>query len=324
MICRYYLTYKCNATCDFCRIWDDESAQAVIEQDLTAVKRNLGKIRALKINKMVFTGGEPLMRSDLPQILQYAKRLGFHNTLITNGLLFPERAQEFTNTIDKLYVSFDYHNAQEHDRSRGQECFGEAVESIYCAKKIGIKSAILFTISRDSVMYLPEMIELADSMQTDIVINPVHHFFGLEGFENESLDYILRYFKRNNVYIDLAGMELLRQGGNNIAKPVCRAIKEVLTISPDGNILLPCINYANSRIPIEGDLKKMLSSNTIKDCTKLQGKMDLCDGCKDLDYLGPSLKSGGIRYQALSLVHGAESILKNVRKDVSTWKLFRR
>jgi MoaA/NifB/PqqE/SkfB family radical SAM enzyme len=57
VLCNYYLTYRCNAACSFCDIWEKPSPYVTLEQ----VEANLQALRRLGVQVVDFTGGEPLL-----------------------------------------------------------------------------------------------------------------------------------------------------------------------------------------------------------------------------------------------------------------------
>ncbi|MCU0353574.1 MAG: radical SAM protein, partial [Cytophagales bacterium] len=57
VLCNYYLTYRCNATCGFCDIWERPSPYATPEN----VLKNLTDLKRLGVKVIDFTGGEPLL-----------------------------------------------------------------------------------------------------------------------------------------------------------------------------------------------------------------------------------------------------------------------
>ncbi len=297
MICHYYLTYRCNCSCEFCRIWQDESFKDVHESHVYHVGKTLDSLKEFGVKRIIFTGGEPLLREDADEIFALARQKGFLITLYTNGLLFPDRAKKIASSLDEIYISIDSPLEDEHNRIRGQECFTEALDSLKAAKNMGLKNLINFTITRESLGYLPEMVELAEEFNSILNINPVHHFGGLEGFEKISVDYILRYSRNKNVRLDRAFMHLLKDGGNDISSPICRVADNIITISPDNHMILPCFNSRQTNIPLEGDLKRILDSNVVKGYKKLQGRFKECAGCSDLDCISSSINSTINKYR---------------------------
>ena len=273
-ICNYYVTLRCNDTCEFCSIWHNEDFKKIEEKPY-----ELSLLRNIGIEHINFTGGEPLLREDLPQLLKQAKELGFKIELTTNGILYPEKARLIGGLVDRLYFSLDYPISEEHDRSRGVECFHLVIKSIKLAQELGEKPIINFTMTRDNVRFLPEMVELAEKLKVMVYLNPVYDFHGTQGFENATLSHIRYYFKRKNVSLNLAVLKFIRNGGNRVILPRCKAKETTLTILPDGRKVSPCFFNQGGK----------------------QGREDVCSSCTCWPYMLPSFSKGLDKYFWLDL-----------------------
>ena len=117
ILCNYYVTYRCNAKCGFCDIWEKPSPLITLED----VEKNLKDLKKLGVKVIDFTGGEPLLHTQLKDFLQIAKDNRFLTTVTTNGLLYPKRAGELKGLIDMLHFSLDSSIAEEHDKMRGDQ-----------------------------------------------------------------------------------------------------------------------------------------------------------------------------------------------------------
>lgn len=314
MICNYHLTYKCFCRCEYCRIWQDETIDPLTNSTPGQIENNLISLKRLGVNTLNLMGGDPLTRNDLPEILSMSKKHGFRTNLYTNGMLYPKLANNINGLFDMLFISLDSPVEDEHNRIKGQECFKEALDSISAAVFFGAKTAIDFVLTRDSIRFLPEMVEIAQKHKAFLFLDPIHRFNGLEGFEPASIGYISRYISAKNVIINRAMLELIKNGGNNKLFPRCRATEKVITISPDNNLLLPCSSLRQARIPINGDLFAILDSDIFKAYKKLQGRLDYCQGCSDPDYLTPSFSSGLNKYRFLNLLSDHENSRKLFNK----------
>ena len=275
--CLYYITFQCNDTCEFCQIWNDKELQNIEEAPIEKHFENLKSAKASGAKTIEVTGGEPLLCENLPEFLSCAREEGFEVALYTNGIRYAERAKELKGLINKIYFSLDYPIQDEHDRSRGTECFNIVLRSISYAKELGCAPAVLFTVTRDSIRFLPEMIDIAGKMKVEVQVNPAYDFHGLHGFEKVSLDYIKYYFGRPNVKINLASLAFIKSGGNNIAWPRCRARETTLTYLPDGNRASPCLFNRGGK----------------------QGREHICIGCTRWPYMLPSFSIGFDRYRLL-------------------------
>jgi MoaA/NifB/PqqE/SkfB family radical SAM enzyme len=273
-LANYYVTLRCNDTCEFCSIWQNEEYAKIEEKpfDLSVLKQE-------GVKNINITGGEPLLREDLPEILKTAKELGFFIELTTNGILYSERARLMGGLVDRLLFSLDYPIASEHDRSRGVECFHTVVAAVEYARTIGEKPVINFTVTRDSVRFLPEMIDLAEKLKVFVYLNPVYDFHGTQGFEDATISHIRYFARRKNVLVNLAVLEFVKAGGNKVLYPRCRAKETAITILPDGSRVSPCFFNPRGR----------------------QGKEDVCSSCMRWPYMLPSFSKGIDKYFWLNL-----------------------
>lgn len=301
MICIYYLTYDCTSSCEFCSIWQDEDLKEVTPASFETIKKNLSDLKKLNIDHIYFTGGEPLLREDIPQILKYAKNIGLKVSLFSNGVLYKQISEELSGNIDYLYLSLDAPVKEIHDEIRGEECFDNVIESISAAQKLSQKTIINFTLSRANIQFLPEMVDIAEKYNAILNINPVYNLSGLDGFEKRSIEYIKRYQRKKNVYINNAVLEFIHNGGNNAKNPSCSALDAAITISPDDKLIIPCFITKQAQIPIEGNLYNIYHSDIIKGYKKLQGKLKKCEGCMCWDYIVPSFRKKLSKYYLLDL-----------------------
>ena len=115
------MTTACNLHCIHCHASggkpsDDELATSEAKRLID----QLATIREFRM--MAYTGGEPLLREDLLELLAYSQALGFTNTIATNAMLVDQamakRLKHYGVAI--AAVSLDGFDAQTHDRVRGQ------------------------------------------------------------------------------------------------------------------------------------------------------------------------------------------------------------
>lgn len=105
---------RCNCRCVMCDIWKIRQVREITEDDL---KPHLSSLRALKVKWVVFSGGEPLMHSDLPALCRLLRGEGMRLTLLTAGLSVERHAQAISETVDDVVVSIDG-PPDTHDRVR--------------------------------------------------------------------------------------------------------------------------------------------------------------------------------------------------------------
>jgi MoaA/NifB/PqqE/SkfB family radical SAM enzyme len=105
---------RCNCRCVMCDIWKIASVQEITGEELEGHARDL---EALGTEWVVFSGGEPLMHSDLFRLARRLRRAGMRATLLTTGLLLQRHAAAVVESLDDVIVSLDG-PPEVHDRIR--------------------------------------------------------------------------------------------------------------------------------------------------------------------------------------------------------------
>jgi len=105
---------RCNCRCVMCDIWKTDEHR---EFTLTQLESQMVAIERLQVRWVVFTGGEPLMHSNLFALTDVLRARGIRVTILSTGLLFARFAREITEHVDDAIVSLDG-PAQAHDLIR--------------------------------------------------------------------------------------------------------------------------------------------------------------------------------------------------------------
>ncbi len=288
VLCNYYLTYRCNATCSFCDIWEKPSSYINLEN----FRENLIGLKKLGVKVIDFTGGEPLLHSKLDILLEEAKKAGFITTVTTNCLLYPKYADRLKGNIDMLHFSLDSPDEEEHNLSRGVKCFDKLLDSIHIAKKNKERPDILFTVFEQNVDKIERVWnEITQPNDLVLILNPVFNYNDVNTGENlseESLQKLLWWGKQKNVYLNEAFIELRRNGGNHVENPVCLAASTTVVISPENKLVLPCYHLGTKNFDIKGNLVDLYNSKEVQEIVALEGKLKECEGCVINCYMQPS------------------------------------
>ncbi len=315
VLCNYYLTYRCNATCSFCDIWERPSPYVNLE----TAKKNFADLKRLGVKVIDFTGGEPLLHREVDLLLKEAKRLGFITTLTTNTLLYPKWAERLKGLVDMLHFSLDSPIEDEHNESRGVNCFGHLQESIQIAKSLGERPDILFTVFEHNLHHLKAIWEqYAIRQNLVLILNPAFEYNQVETgkrLSDSQLSELRVWGKKKNVFLNEAFIQLRLDGGNQVSDPVCKALSTTIVISPEDELVLPCYHLGIDSIPIKGKLFDLYLSEKVQKMKSLEGKLPGCQGCTVNCYMQPSFTTNLNRYWFLA----APSALKyNWIKG--TWK----
>lgn len=286
ILCNYYVTYRCNAKCGFCDIWEQPSPMISMDE----AERNLDDLKRLGVRVVDFTGGEPLLHARIGDLLAMAKDRGFITTLTTNGLLYPKRASELAGKVDMLHFSIDSSREEEHNASRGIACFSKLMESIEVALSLGEHPDLLFTVTNDNVGRLEEIYdEISYPNRLILIINPLFEYNALgSNLADEVMESMEAFGRKPYTYLNDAFISLRRKGGNDPDDPVCKAVSTCVVISPFNELVLPCYHYGLERLPIEGGLYDLWHSDVVARHKAQEGRHEVCRNCTINCYFEPS------------------------------------
>lgn len=300
VLCNYYVTYRCNASCSFCDIWERPSPYVTIEQ----VKSNLLELKKLKVKVIDFTGGEPLLHRELGEFLAIAKELKFITTVTSNGLLYPKRALELKGKVDMLHFSLDSFDRETHNTSRNVDCYDHVMGSIDLALSLGERPDVLFTVTPKNLYEIPALQAFCVAKKIILILNPMFDYKGLNtdsSFSDEDLALLSKYGKLKNVFLNQAFVKLRKEGGNNITKPACFAGENTIVISPENELILPCYHLGLKSFKIENNLSSLWQDEQVKKERLKAGKLALCAGCTINCYMQPSFSTHFSSYFLSSL-----------------------
>ncbi len=95
---------RCNCRCVMCDIWKETSESEMAADDLAA---HLADIEILSVKWVVFSGGEPLMHSDLFRLADMLRSRNIRVTILSTGLLLERHAEKIATRTDEVIVSLD-------------------------------------------------------------------------------------------------------------------------------------------------------------------------------------------------------------------------
>ena len=146
------ITRKCNLKCEHCYSHSEDkdfSGELTTDQGIEL----LDDLADFGVPVILFSGGEPLTRKDLPELIKHARSRGMRAVISTNGtLITPEKAELFAELgLSYVGVSLDGLRST-NDKFRGVAgAYDKALEGIRNCKKAGVKVGLRFTVHKDNV-----------------------------------------------------------------------------------------------------------------------------------------------------------------------------
>jgi radical SAM protein with 4Fe4S-binding SPASM domain len=148
----WHATYDCNLSCAHCGASAGGGGGNEVKTD--QIRRAVQEMGEMGVRRFIVTGGEPLVRGDVFEILKEARKAGIPRlTLATNGMLV-ERFKEELKRADlySVHVSVDG-PSQANDRLRGVAgAFGKAWASLDFFKTIGVKERVINTLAHKCLL----------------------------------------------------------------------------------------------------------------------------------------------------------------------------
>ena len=294
------ITNACNLRCKHCGL-PDVGEPLEDELNTSEVHGVVDNIVASGAKGLLFSGGEPLIRKDVLEIIQYASRF-LSVSIQTNGYLLELFAPALMDIgVEHVQVSLDGARAETHDYLRGNGSFDRAVRGIEKCRELGFPIiSVAAVIHRENLKELDEMMEFALGLGVS--------FYGVRAFapwgsgqqisdlalSSEQREKLYEYLARKQkelkivgsedpymLIVNKAALETCLDPYNPVAGIGCAAGIVGCAVRPNGKVV-PC-----SGVGVEvGDLRKEslrdIWKNSpvfqlLRDRSSLKGKCGACE-----------------------------------------------
>jgi len=157
------ITRRCNLKCVHCYA---QSKDIHYDNELSTDegKALIDNLAEFGVPVLLLSGGEPLVRKDLPELAGYAVQKGMRAVISTNGTLITKEKAKILKDIGLSYVGVSLDGMEEiHDKFRGVKgAFKSAIEGIKNSQDAGIKVGLRFTINKFNVNEIPPVFDLLE------------------------------------------------------------------------------------------------------------------------------------------------------------------
>ncbi len=252
------LTYRCQNRCFFCYASSPERGRTVPEMSTAEVKRVIEKIaQQAQVPTLSFTGGEPTLRGDLPELVAYVREQGLRVNLITNGIKCADAdfvAKLADAGLHSAQVSLESGDAAIHDEVVAHKgAWARTMQGVRNLKVANIHTHTNTTINHLNYESLPAMIDmLAEMEQPYLSMNMLIRTGGAVGTEDinySNIGEIVLKLKEHAeeremrfVWYSPVPLCLFNPAEYNLGAPSCSAADGLLSIAPDGQVL-PCSSF---------------------------------------------------------------------------------
>jgi len=262
---RISLTSRCNLRCIYCHAEGEVNPKEQMSADEIAELMKVGA--QFGIRSVKFTGGEPLLRQDLVEIIRSVPP-GVESSLTTNGTLLASKAADLKEAgLARVNVSLDTLRPDRYRQITGKDCLNDALEGINAAILVGLTPVKINMVLLDGI----NEDELDDFMafvrgKHDLVLQVIElmefnecRFHGdvdsIERELNERATRVVtrRMHHRKKYCLDGAEVEVVRPLHNTEFCAFCNRLR----VTSDGN-LKPCLLRTDNLVDIRGKHGKEL------------------------------------------------------------------
>src|SRR4051794_13646000 len=161
------LSYRCPLRCPYCSNPVDISADRYrTELEGEHWMRVFHEARALGVLQLALTGGEPMLRRDLDELVGAGRDAGLYSTLVTGATLFTrERAERLKDAgLDHVQVSIQSPHPEENDRIAGNRSFDKKIAAARAARELGFPLTINCVLHRRNLDRIEAVLLLAEDL----------------------------------------------------------------------------------------------------------------------------------------------------------------
>ncbi|MGL5069028.1 MAG: radical SAM/SPASM domain-containing protein [Sarcina sp.] len=304
-IMQLHITQECNKKCKHCyqhsylqKGLPINKLKSIIDEFVILVKEYSDSKGARFSGQVNITGGEPFVREDIWELLNYIKEVNLSFAILSNGSLFTNDLVKRLKDYKPVFVQVSIEGSKKtNDDIRGEGSYEETERAVKLLKKHDIYSLVSFTASNLNYREFPEAVKFAKKAKaskvwTDRYVQTYGEESEIRSLNKEELREYVRIIKTeelkaNPKVIKIAGDRSLQFLNGESKSYSCGAGKNLIIVTESGNVMM-CrrldivagnLNeksmseiYFNSE-----EFKKVREKYVPKGCEKC-GFINLCNG----------------------------------------------
>ncbi len=289
------ITYRCNLACPFCLLKEVSGGCGDPEMDTHQIKKMMEEFKEIGTRFWLFSGGEPLLRQDIGELISYAKeKMNFHCSLSTNGTLLAERMKNNLCFKQLDFVQISLEGPKEtQDRLCGIGTYDKIISALDALKKLHIKTAIMVLMLKDNLNHFDFLIKLATQYNACIIFQVIDNqpaaaaglkeaFFPVADKFKRAIETLTGEIKKNknrHIISSRSYLKMVKNYWPNVPHDInCYAGRLYCEITPDG-FVAPCC----AKLNIIDDTCNGLKTSFKKAFFRLNN----LSRCRDCYYAGP-------------------------------------
>lgn len=239
------VTYACNLTCIHCL--SDAGKKRAGELTTEQCRHVIDAASAMKVFQFNIGGGEPFMRPDFLDLMDYAHSKEMVTCISTNGTLIDDDVSErLDNRLVYIQVSLDGASSESNDAIRGKGSFAKVMRALECLRKRDIEVSINCVLTRRSFPELDKMVALAADFGAKLRVSRFRpsgrgkdSWSQLNIEQAHMLDFSEWLSRHLGVSTGDSFFSISTEERRSLGLNMCGACKLTCCISPEGNVY-PC------------------------------------------------------------------------------------
>ena len=282
------VTYACNLTCIHCL--SDSGTKKNSELTTAASQRVIDTLAEQKVFQFNIGGGEPFMRPDFPDLMDYAHTKGMVTCISTNGTLIDEEiARRLDHKQVYIQVSLDGATPESNDAIRGKGSYKKVIKALECMKKRDVEVSINTVLTRLSYPELDDLVKLAGDFGTKLRVSRFRpsgrgkaSWNELNVSKQQMIDFSHWLDRHLGVSTGDSFFSVTTEERRTLGLNMCGACKLTCCISPEGGVY-PCAflqeaEFKAGKLPVDSFADLWKHSPVFRSFRELEIKS--CESCQ--------------------------------------------
>ena len=285
------VTYGCNLSCVHCL--SDSGARRSGELNTAQCRQVIDQLADLKVFQFNIGGGEPFMRPDFLDLMDYAHERGMVTCISTNGTLIDDRiAARLDHKLVYIQVSLDGATPATNDPIRGEGSFAKVMRALECLTRRDIEVSINTVLTRLSFPELDRLVALAARYGAKLRVSRFRpsgrgkrSWAELNVNRSQMADFSLWLAEHLAVSTGDSFFSVSTAERRSLGLNMCGACKLTCCVSPEGRVY-PCAflqdpDFMAGQLPQENFAQLWQTSPVFESFRRLEIKS--CESCHRFD-----------------------------------------
>jgi SynChlorMet cassette radical SAM/SPASM protein ScmE len=312
------LTGACNLTCAYCSYNATRGSRHADDMPTDRLLALFAELGELGVMKVILTGGEPLLREDLLELVGAIVKNRMRFSINTNGVLITRElatALQETRRLDRVQVSIDGAEGWVNDQNRGRGAFAGAVRGMSILQELDMPRGVRLTITRFTADHLEAALDMLLAVAPTVGTNELMPFgrgadayrkLAISDAQREHVTAVLSRFAEKypgRIQASAGPLAMARErarydeliasgctsdgnGGGHLSS--CGGFHQMLAILHDGSIV-PCIQIPSVTLGKVGEVAigdLWLANQTLHELrNRWEVKLESLEYCRDCKYI---------------------------------------